>query len=461
FYCYISWHYSFLDIPKITTMRDAKLFFTKVKFLNGELMKIKFLVQNVIITLIIYTFPIYAQQTDSVITLDRLVNTMLKENQALNSVSKSIEALKQKIPQMGTLPDPKLTIGVSNLPIDTYKFDQEPMTQKIIGITQSIPFLGKLGFREDIALKDYEIQNARLNNFELCLTKNMEHLYYQLYFNYKSLEIMNKNKNLLSDFVKIASTKYSTGKGIQQDVLKSQVELLKIDRKLIELNQKYESIESQINVLLNRLPQEKLGMPQELNIPSVRFNLDSLQNIAIINNPQLLAQKIKIDKSNLEYNLANREYWPDFGLTVNYGQRENHPDFISGLLSINIPLYAGSKQSKKVQEAALMHEAAKYSFNDAVNKMRNNVKVIADEIQKNKDLSDLYQNGILPQAQQALESAIAAYRTDKVDFITLLNNQLTLLNHEMEYYKILSDHNSNLSDLAFICGVRLQEIIQI
>jgi outer membrane protein TolC len=418
--------------------------------------------KNILALFILFTciIPIYAQQSESIISLDSLVNHMLKENQALGSKSSLTEALKQRITQMGALPDPKVTIGVVSLPLDTYKFNQEPMTQKMIGLNQVFPFFGKLSLKEDIAKKDYEIQKESLDDFKLNLIKNLEHLYYNLFFNYKSLEIMNENKTLLSDFVKIASTKYSTGQGIQQDVLKSQVELLKIGKKLIELNQNRESIISKINILLNRLPQEKLGKPQELTISNLLFNLDSLQKLAINNNPYLQAQKIKIEKSNIANSLAKSEYWPDFGVSVNYGRRVDRPDFISGLVSINIPLYAGSKQSKKVQESALLHKASKYAFNDVLNKIRNEVKIVSDEIQKNKDLLKLYQTGILPHAHQALESAIAAYRTDKVDFITLLNNQLTLLNHEIDYYKILSAYNSNISDMAFVCGVKTKEIIE-
>lgn len=420
-------------------------------------MILKIFKQVICLVLILSTFT-FSQSTDSLLSVDHLVETMLAENAMLKSYGNFAEASKQKIAQAGTLPDPKLTAGLLNLPTDSYVFDQEPMTQKMIGLNQSFPFFGKLGLKEDIAAKDYEINLKSYRNTELELIRNLESLYYKLFLNQKSISIMQKNKSLLSDFVKIATTKYSAGQGIQQDVLKSQVELLKIDKKLIELKQQKASIKSQINVLLNRTPQEFLGETKELQALSLKIRLDSLQVLALNNNPNLYGKKLMIDKSDLKYNLAKKEYWPDFGVTVNYGQRENRSDFLSGLVSINIPLYAGSKQSKMVQETALNKMAAKYAYSDAINQIRKNVKIIYDEIQKNKELLSLYQNGILPQAWQSLESAVAAYRTDKVDFITLLNNQLTLLTHELDYYKILMDYNTAISDLAFTCGVKQTEL---
>ena len=81
------------------------------------------------------------------------------------------------------------------------------------------------------------------------------------------------------------------------------------------------------------------------------------------------------------------------------------------------------------------------------------VKIIYNALQEHKQLVILHRDDILPQARQALISALAAYQTDKVDFITLLNNQVSLLNYQLDYHRLISDYNRTLSDLNRICGI--------
>jgi cobalt-zinc-cadmium efflux system outer membrane protein len=395
----------------------------------------------------------FSQTAESPLSLDSLMHELLQNNPQFSAMERSVAADKEKIPQSGSLPDPQLNIGLLNLPTDTYDLNQEAMTQKMIGISQKFPFFGKLNKRELITEKNYHIGKQYLSDLKLNLINQLEKSYYTLYAVRKFIAIMEENHLLLKDFVTITAKKYSSGKGIYQDVLKSQLEVLKVEKKLIELTQDKMSVQAHINALLNRDQKSTLGIVPDLPIPDIQLTFEDFQQLALKYNPKISAGKIAIDKSQLAHQLARRDYWPDLMLGLNYGQRENRPDFISGVVSINLPLYAGSKQARKVEESKLILHSATDQLQSLKNEISLQVKTTIDKINENKQLLILYRDGILPQARQALTSAIAAYQTGKVDFITLLNNQVSLLNYELDYYRLIKDYNISISDLNRICSI--------
>jgi outer membrane protein TolC len=393
-----------------------------------------------------------AQTPDSTMDLSHLITTALQNNPQLLAMENQVQAVETTISQSGALPDPQLTLGMVNIPTSSYRLDQDPMTQKVIGLSQHLPFFGKLTFRETMAEKEYAAINLDYEYSKLRLINNLSRYYYQLYFIQRNLDIYSRNRILYDDYVSIASTKYSVGKGIQQDVLKSQVELLKIDARLIDLKEQESNLKAQINVLLNRMPQAPLGKTVSLKMPMQIFNLDSLQQLAISANPLLQRQNSLVEKNKAAHKLARRDYWPDFILSLNYAKREDRPDFLSGMVSVNIPLFAASKQSKRVQQTALLLQSADFALESQKNTILLQVKNLYDALIKNQDLIQLYDKNIIPQARQALKSAISSYQNDKVDFLTVINNQITLLKYELSYEKVITDYYTALTDLEMICG---------
>jgi outer membrane protein TolC len=409
----------------------------------------------VLIIILFVAMTTFGQSSESILVLEDLLSEVLERNPSIKSLQNSSESLKAKIPRMGSMPDPQLKIGIINLPTDTYTLNSDPMTQRMIGISQNFPFFGKLSLKEQLSSKDYLVSANMLSNEKLNLLKEIKQEYFELLFINQSLAIVTKSHSLLDNYVKIASTRYVVGKGIQQDVIKSEVELLKLEKSILSLGQEKAAAQAKLNSLLNYPPQRHLGQPQSYKIPQQEWNVDELQKLALANNPQIAMEQLKIEKRKIALDLSEREYWPDFSFALNYGQRNERPDFLSGVLSLNIPLYAANKQSKKVEEETIALRSAEQRFNERKNDIMLQVKLILDMLDRNRKMLKLYKEGILPQAKQALESAIAAYKTDQVDFITLMNNQITLLNHEIEYYRVLKDYQLNVANIEMVCATKL------
>ncbi len=167
---------------------------------------------------------IVAQVPDSTIQLTDLIRELEQNNPKLQSAYHAVEASKAKIPQAGALPDPTLSINILNVPVSTLVFDQEAMTGKQIAFFQKIPFPGKLGLKEAIARENAIAAQARYEEIRNDLVKQLKSLYYRLYFVDKSIQVVDKNTGIIKQFIQIVETKYTVGKGLQQDVLRAQVE---------------------------------------------------------------------------------------------------------------------------------------------------------------------------------------------------------------------------------------------
>jgi outer membrane protein TolC len=393
-------------------------------------------------------------------TLNQFIETARKQNPSLFEAKNKINIYKQIPDQRSSWKDPMLTFGLANLPVDTFSFRQEAMTQKQIQVTQEIPFPGKMALRKEAADKDVSIVEWNLKELELKIIRQVKESFFELCFINSSIETTKRNKILLKQFITIAESKYSVGKGIQQDVLKAQVELSKIMDELIELKQLKANETSKLNILMNRLPQEPLEIPHGLTQTDFKFDIKSLQDLAENNRPFLQGIQSTINKFTITKKLAEKEYYPNFQVGVRYGQRQDspfqdHPDFVSGFIGVNIPIWFATKQRKKVAEENYRILTAKDSLNAAKNDVFLKIKLIMDREIKARNLINLIKKGIIPQARQSLESALAGYSVDKVDFLTLIDNQVTLLKWEIKYHRQLTDYEQNLAALEHVVGQSL------
>ena len=416
-----------------------------------------------ILILLFWPVFIFAQESDSIARLPDLIEEGINNNPDLLASYHNWQADQAKVPQAGALPDPQLSFNLLNMPMNTFDFNQEPMTGKQIALMQMFPFPGKQGLRADIAQSGAEVSRAKNQELKNQLVKNIKQTYYDLFFIDQSLETVQKNSGVLQDFINIAESKYTVGKGLQQDVLKAQVELSKLEEKAVSLQQKRRATTARLNTLLNRPAGTPLGKTIAPEPDSLKMDLVKLEELAEKNRPLLQAWNSMLQQSRQKVSLAKKEYLPDFKLGVAYTQRDKLEngaggmDFLSGLFTVDIPLYFWRKQDKKVEETRYNQEMVQESYQNVQNQVYSNLDETSSDVDKNFRLLNLYKTGIIPQATQSLNSAIAGYQTDKVDFLTLLNNQMTLFNFELDYYRFLSDYSKGMADLEAATGIKLTQ----
>jgi outer membrane protein TolC len=353
-----------------------------------------------------------------------------------------------------------LGYGIANLPTDNFKFNQWNMTMKQLTLSQRFPFPGKLRLQAEVAAREAEIAREDLQELENRIVNEVKRAFYDIYFIDEAIAVTERNKTLLAEFVKIADTKYRVGTGIQQDVLLAQVELSKIMDELIRLEQQRRTAAVRLNTLLDLPPESPVGKTRGVARVPVALDLEALKETALQRRPLLRALEREIARREEAYRLAKLQYYPDFTLSFAYGQREGaslgrgRADFVSASATINIPLYFRTKQDEGVNEARAEVRRAKRRYETQKNEVFFALGDLVARLRRDLDRLKLFAEAIIPQARQSLDSAISGYQVNKVDFLTLLGNQVTLFNFERDYYQVLADYQQTLAELEQAVGQR-------
>lgn len=400
----------------------------------------------------------FSQTPDTTMLLVELVQKVLTQNPELQSSFQEWEASKTRISQQEALPDPTLGLNIMNLPVNSFTLDQEPMSGKQISLMQPLPFPGKLSIKGDIARSDSEISLQRYRELKNQLIKKTKQAYYDLYYVDQALATVASNQELLNEFVKIAETRYGVGKGTQPDVLRAQVALSKMIDSELKLRQQREAVQAQINTLINESADTPLGKAVAAELESWTPKLHTLIQRADSTSPLLAAWKTALKQSEQKSDLALKDRYPDFSVGVAYTQRNELKngmpgyDFVSAMFNVKIPLYFNKKQDKRVQETRIQQYSMEYRYQNIANSIEQKLQQSLTDLEKNQRLIELYNTGIIPQAEESLESSIAGYQNDKVDFLSLLDSELTLFQFRLDYHRFLADYHKSIAEIEALIG---------
>ena len=394
--------------------------------------------------------------------LAELIEEGLAQNKEIQSLQAQVESLKEEISFAGSLEDPRLGFGVVNLPTDSWDFDEEAMTQKLVFIAQKFPWFGKLSLKSKSQAFKASRQQAILEAKKLELARKIATAYYELGFVASNLEINKRLTTMVSQLLRVAETRYASGEGLQQDVLQAQVELSRLLAEKIDLKKRRRTLKDLINELLNRGSFRAVTPPLDLKYPGAEPDFEDLKKQSLTQNPWLWVRQAEVDQTFTEIELAKKEYWPDMDFKVAYGQREEDftgrdlPDLFSATVTINVPLWAKSRQNKKLASSKKSHEAAKKSYRNLAESLPYRVDALATEIRDTQENYRLYVDALLVQSEQWAHSSLAAYEVGKVEFNTMVNAQILLLRAELQAKRYLYITYQKLAELEEVLGGRSQ-----
>jgi outer membrane protein TolC len=392
--------------------------------------------------------------------LPDLVNTALSTNPELKSSQARWQMYVGKARQAGSLDDPMFMFKLqSMLAREPLVFNKDPQSAKVIGISQQLPFWGKRAIREEIAGYEAESYRWQAEERRLELQRMVTETYYQLYAVGKAQEIIEKNLHIIGDFITIAESRYSVGQGVQQDIFKAGLERSKMLDMQITLQQQRTSLAANLNYLLYRPSFTPVGPVADFELPQISRTAQQLNDLAYDSRPQVKSLVTLANKGLANHRLARKEFYPDFNLSFEYMFREasmNDPGYNMFSLGVtfNLPLQrerrqamlaeSSSETAMSVEELNGLKNSISFTIHDALNQM-----------ERRRKLVDLYKGGIIPQAEQSLESAVISYRVGKVDFLTLLDGRLTLFNYERELYESKAEYMIQMARLEATVGTNL------
>ena len=396
------------------------------------------------------------------LTLEAAVAMALENSPELGALSAKSAALGAVPPQAGALPDPVLSLNAMNLPTDTFDFDQEPMTQIQLGLSQAIPFPGKRRLKREAAEFEYKASQASFYEGRSVLTRSVRGAWWQLFSVDRAIEIVERNQDLMRDFIEIAQTKYTVGDGLQQDVLLAQLELTRLLDRESRLRGRRASVRSHLNGLLDRPAGQEISLPREpdnVELPEVPSGNELLLQ-AQDSRELLNVQRELLHAARERVELAERDRYPDFRIGAGYGYRqgedpmrgEDRADFFSVLFSVNLPIYSRNKQSKAIEQKIHEREARAFALSNVARMIEAEIGQKIADYESAREQVRILDGAIIPQAEQTVASMLAGYQVNKVDFLNVINGQLTLYNAQISYWTVLAEAKDALAGLAAAVG---------
>ncbi len=389
--------------------------------------------------------------------LQALLAEAERNNPEIQAARREFDAARSRISPAGALDDPMLEAGLINVPTDSWRLNREDMTMKMLGLAQRLPFPGKRALRREVAERDAETSGHGYRETVNRVVREVMMAYFDLALALESVRLLKDTTLVLEQFSRIVESRYSVGQGSQSEVLKAQTQLAKMREELLRMERERPVMEAELAKLLGRSGAPQFAAPLP-GTPNLRLDLDALRKTALRQRPQLLALASAVEKNNASIELMRSEYNPDFDVRLQYGQRENmldgtkRPDMVSLMVAINLPIWGKQKIDPRVAEARSMRDQAQSMYqaqqNEVFAKLRQQV-AIAEQSRKS---AELYESAILPQARLAVESTLAAYRVNRVDFLTLLDSQMSLFTFGIGRAAAVVNLNKALAEIALLTG---------
>ncbi len=390
--------------------------------------------------------------------LTSLVAEALENNPEIRAALRERDAASQRIAPAAALDDPVLEAGVINAPLASSPFNREDMTMKMIGLSQRLPFPGKRGLREAVAARDAEGIGYGYQETLNRVVRDIKIAYFDLGLTLARTGLVEKNKLILERFLQIAKGRYEAGRVNQADVLKAQTQVSRMVDELLRLARERPTVEAE---LIRALGRNAIVTPPVPELPHLReetLSLESLRETAMTQRPQLLALQSIVARNEKALDLARRNYYPDFDVRLAYGQRDNmldggrRPDMVTLTVAMNLPVWRENKLTPRVVEALALRDQAQSTYeaqrNEVAARLRQQTALAEQSLQSAR----LYQTTILPQARLTVESSLSAYRVNRVDFLTLLDSQMTVFNYEISLATTMAGYNKALAEIDLLIG---------
>jgi len=395
--------------------------------------------------------------------LDSLIAETLKNNPLLKAARNQVDAASSRAKQATAWDAPQIGIEFYQAPTRSFPNPFKDQMEYDYSIQQMVPFPGKLSAMQSMARNYTDMTEQSYVAVEKKIIRDLKSAYFELYLVQRKIAINTENQELMKRLGEIAANQYKTGIGKQPDILRAQTELSTLVTEGINLLSEKRAIEAMINTILYRPVDKPLGIVPELEISLLQWSLDQLQPLALANRAELKAMGYSIAMIKADLVLARREYYPDLMARVMYKDMAmTGNDFWSAMVGVNVPLafWSSKKYTAKVEENQVQVRKAENEFENMKNMISFELQDALVKMQTNQNLVLLYKNSVIPQADQTLQSTLAAYQTSKTEFLMVIDAYRMVLMAKLNYHITVMNYMASLAQLEQAVGIRIDDIAE-
>jgi cobalt-zinc-cadmium efflux system outer membrane protein len=383
------------------------------------------------------------------------VDLALKRHPAIRMAKQKIARLRQKAPQVTSLDDPMFQIAPAGEFAETAAGQVELMT----GVSQKLPFPGKLEARGRLANQDVTVGLASLHQVRLNAAAQTRRAFWNYYYTVRAIEVTANHHSLLKQFRQVAEARFKAGTASQQDVLRASVELSNVDNRLIQFKQRRVSAVAMLNTMINRPVSAPLPEPAVVRFDHLKLDADALTGSASRLNPEIQIAKAQIGSYRLRSKLAELNRWPDLTVGAHYtavddtglSPASNGDDQWWFSFGVNLPIWTGKRDAAQREAHHGMLESIA-GLNQTALQVRFAVKDAVVRVQSDQDLVILFRDTIIPQAKLTVDSSLSSYQAGKSDFLSLIDNWRRLLDFQLTFHKNLVQLEQDFALLEQVVG---------
>lgn len=396
--------------------------------------------------------PLAANRSSTVLLGD-LYRQVQGANPRVAVARSNAQAARARVPGATRPPDPQVQLGFMNYMLPSLA-PMSTLGMRQVQVMQMLPLGGKLAMAGRVAGAQASAASERAQEVTWELRSEMAMSFYDLYATDRRLEVMRGTVRLLQDIEKTAASMYRVGDGRQADVLRAQVEIARMVEDTVRMQAMRQTMVARLNALLDRPTDVPIGMPALPHFPDSIPQRAWLDSLAHGNRPMIRAGLEEVRGAEAAAQLARKEIWPDLQVGAQYAQRGGEMGGTermgSLMIGASIPIFARHRQYRMREEMVAMQRMAEADVALMRADTRGKIGEAFANLVRARNLAQLYRSTVLPQAEATVASALSAYRVGTVDFMTLLDNQMTVNNYRQELYALDAEQGKAWADLEML-----------
>ena len=394
--------------------------------------------------------------------LTQLIEQALSSDASREQIYAQSQALRSTGIASSTLADPTLKVGFGGLPVDSFKFDEDPMTTISVGLMQKFGRGSSLDLQQKQTGQQADVLAMQVQVRELDVANAITQLWIELGFLQKADAILHENRQLLSEMETYIKTNYSIGKSESQDLLQAQLQLSRLDEKLQTNRQLQGRIYAQLTEWLPNLAEQKPQGMKALEWSTLNDLLNSKTSQdtefydLLKSNPTIKMSELAITATKTKVDIADESYSPQFGVEVMYAYRQANgmggqpaSDLVSAYVTMDIPLFTDKRQDQNYAAAQYQVGAAKSQRDVLLRQMNAKVNALLVDKSNLEQRLSRYNHTLLPQAKDRTRAVERGYENNTAQFNDVISAASDELSIELEKQRLFSDLEKTYSNLAF------------
>ena len=389
--------------------------------------------------------------------LDNYLKLGAENNPGLKAKFAEYNAALEKVPQVGTLPDPTISFGYFITPVETRVGPQ----QAKFGVMQMFPWFGTLGAKEDVVIQQAKAKYEAFEETKSKLFFDIKSAYYNLYFVQKGIAITRENIAILNTFQQLALIKVETGKSSVVDEMRVEMEKNELENQLAYLLDTKWVLEVNFNKLLNQPVETSITVPDDLWDESLSYSKEILLDSISNQNHMIKQLDFKMASFQKQEIAAHKMGGPKISIGMDYiligksdnpmvGNESGKDAILFPKIGITVPLYR-KKYKAMINEASLNIEATQFQKEDKQNQLTILFEKGHKEYKDGERRITLFQKQ-LKLAEKSLAILLTAYSNNGQNFEEVLRMERKVLKYALELDKAKADKNAAVAFINYLTG---------